>query len=869
MSNYYTSFFRRGDRVYIREITSEGKRNNYSVEYKPKLYFATDDPNCGYATLDGRPLREVEFSSMSNAKEYSKVYDGDLFGFNRYEYACINDLYPDHINYSMDNLRVGFLDIETCSDGGFSTIENPYQQINLIQFMYRGVIYIFGLNLYESYTDKVKFVKCSDEVDLLTKFVKFFRKVDPDIISGWNSSGYDMPMMWARMTHLEMESEFKKMSPFNMIEVYDDIVFGKPQKRVELRGIQHLDYMNLFKKFDQRRFVDYKLNTVAEKVINRGKVKYDGSLSQLYHTDYNKFVEYGLTDVDLLDEMDKTTQHLELVVMLGYKSKTNFEDAFYQVRMWDCTFYDYLKNVKNIQVPFDKHEFKENLDYDEEMLDDVDEKYEGAYVKPPVSGKYKWIMSDDVQSLYPSLMMGWNMSPETYCGKDDINVDYVLTSITPQFTQRLKDDNIAIASNGAKFIRDFKGFIPEVLEGEFNARVSAKNTAKKAKKRCEEIQNILDSNEPHDRDALLVELKTQKMVQSINGILDKALKVRINSAYGAIGNPHFRFYKKDIAEAITLTGQTLLKLIDRDFNAYMNSQLKNSVNKDYIIYQDTDSAYISLEDVVNNFVPKDTPVEKVVEFLDRYHDKYLKPIIDKTTEDMQKTLNVFEYKLKFVRDVIADVGIFLSKKRYVLQVWDVEGVRYKSPELKQMGVETVKSSTPDFCKQKIQHAINLMLNSNNDELIDYLQEVEQEYYKLPPEKMASPRGISNLDKWVKMDKKVGVFSDENEYVDITHESRTPFHVKGAIVFNNLINKFNLTNVYQPFTNGDKIKFVYLKEPNPTKNNGISFDETIPEEFGLKSYIDYELQYEKTLLAPIRAIADVIKWETSREEGAIF
>lgn len=484
---YYTSVFRRGDNVFIREISGKGKRENLKIKYEPTLYFVDKDGDSGYKTLKGEPLKGVKFSSISQAKAYADATDKVIYGYNRWEYACLQQRYSHEIKHDFSELKVVWLDIETESIGHFSSVENPDQPITLIQLLYRGTFYIFGTDIYESYDDKVKYIKCSDEIDLIKKFVHLFRKIDPDILSNWNGSGFDVPMIYSRMKYLDMEDLFKKLSPFNMIDVYEDEVFGKPQLRVDILGVQNLDYMNMVRKFDQRRFINYKLDTVAKEITGKQKVKYVGNLGELRVSNFEQFVAYGIRDVQLLQDIDDSVNLIELLVMLGYKSKTNFEDAFYQVRMWDCTFNDYLI-TQGIQVPY--REF--GTDYITEDYDE-DERYEGAYVKPVVPGKYNWVISDDVQSLYPSIIMAWNMSPETYRGFAQKNVDYFVNQFAQdeEFKNMIKNNNVSVASNGSMFSREKLGFIPDVLNAEFLARVDAKNKAKDAKKEMEKIKKIL------------------------------------------------------------------------------------------------------------------------------------------------------------------------------------------------------------------------------------------------------------------------------------------------------------------------------------------------------------------------------------------
>lgn len=849
---YYVSFFQRGSKVYIREVCSDKSRRNYHVDYKPKIYVKSDEPNTEYKSLNGDELLEIEFSDIKSAKDYISAYQGEVFGYPRNLYACVDELYPYDIEYDFNDLRIGFVDIEVESDTHYSTIANPDQPIILIQLLYKGTYYIFGTDFYESYDNNVKYIRCKNEIDLLKKFVQVFAKFDFDIISGYNSAFYDIPMIYSRMKLLELDDNFKKLSPFNYIDTSEVEVFGKMQLRVEICGIQHLDYIDLVKKFDFTNYVNYKLDTVARTILGEGKVQFDGNLSELYVKDFSKFLEYGKKDVELLQSIEHKQKLIELVVMLGYKSKVNYVDSMMQVRMWDNAFMVFLKYQRKIQVPY-------KIAKDDDGLG-----YEGAYVKQPLAGKYNWVMSDDVASLYPSIIMAYNMSPETYYDKLDKDVKFFVDKFDVKFTRDLIDDNLTCAANGARFTRDVIGFVPEIIQIGFNKRIDAKTAMNDAKSKIAKLEIRL-KEEPQNELEIQIELNIQNQIVSVKSIEQQALKISLNSAYGAIGNVNFRFYQKEIAEGITLTGQVLLKRIEKSSNEILN-KLENTVGNGYVITQDTDSNYIRLDSIVNKFVPKGTPPEQIVEFLDRFHKKNIAPVLEETTNKMQSDMNVFEYKLKFIRDVIADVGIFLAKKRYILQVWDVEGNRYIKPKLKVMGIESIKSSTPEFCKSRINNSINIMLNNTNEELIDYLGVVKSEFMKLPVEDISSPRGINDIEKYTADSIVVDSFGDDEDEESITYKTRTPMHVKAAIFHNKLLMEYDLTKWYQPIENGDKIKYTYLKSPNPIGNNAIAFDGKLPEEFKLHKYVDYEMQYEKTFLNAIKSITTVIGWTTEVDSG---
>lgn len=849
---YYSSFFQKWNRIYIRQINPDGTRTNFNVEYKPKLYLKSENPNCDFKTLYGEDLFEIEFQSIESAKEYAKASQDKMFGYPRFEYACVDDQYPYDIEYKYEDLRVVFVDIEVESDTHYSTIKNPDQPVTLIQLLFNDVYYVFGTEFYESFDNNVKFIRCKDEIDLLKKFVQVFRKFDPDIISGWNSQGYDIPMLHERMNLLGLGDTFKKLSPFNYIDTTEVLVFGKMQLRVDIKGIQHLDMIELIKKFDRKKYENYKLDTVSKAVLKKGKTSYDGKLSDLYVTDYKRFIEYGLTDVQLVKEIEDAKNLIRMVVMVGYMNKANYIDAMSQVRSWDNQIMIYLKHQDKMQVPY--LIAKE----DDDFIEAGDEKFEGAYVFHPKTGRWEWVITDDVQSMHPSIIMAFNISPETYLGNSNKNVEFFLKDCT-QYTRELIDTNATSLANGAMFDNTYEGFLPKIVRRVFNMRNEAKGEYKKYKKLVESLENSGDDS-----------LENKQLIKNYNtevikyDTLQFALKTSIAAVFGFLGNKYSRFYQLDMAEGITLTSQVMLKSGASEIERVVK-ELTNTTEP-VMLYGDTDSLVYSVNSIVGKFIPKGTPKEKIVEFLDRFHkSKIAIPLQDKITE-IQYRMNAKEHSIRFVRDVISDVSILVAKKKYIMSVMDVEGVRYTKPYLKLMGIESVKTSTPQFCRDKIETAIETILYKTNDDLISYLNKTKSEFMKLPVEDISSPRGINDIEKYTTDSVVVDSFGDDEAEESITYKTRTPMHVKASIFHNKLLMEYDLTKWYQPIENGDKIKFTYLKSPNPIGNNAIAFDGKLPEEFKLHKYVDYEMQYEKTFLNAIKGITTVIGWTTEESAG---
>jgi DNA polymerase elongation subunit (family B) len=855
IKSYYTSFFQKWNKIYIRQINPDGTRTNFNVEYKPKLYVKSESPNCEFKTLHGDELFEIEFSTIESAKEYAKASQNEIFGYPRFPYACVDDQYPYEIEYNFDDLRIAFVDIETESDTHYSTIKNPDQPIVLIQVLYKDVFYIFGTDVYENYDNAVKYIRCSDEVDLLKKWVQVMRKFDVDIISGFHSQGYDIPMLYSRMNLIGLGDTFKKLSPFGYIDTTEEMVFGKMELRIDIKGVQHLDILDLVKKFDIQKYENNKLDTIAKAILGKGKIPYDGKLSDLMLTDFPKFLEYGKVDVQLLKEIEDVKNFIKMVVNVAYMDKCNYIDAFSQVRMWDNKIMTYLKHEYKVQVPY--LIAKESNGFEESD----DDKFEGAFVYEPKPDRYEWVISDDVQSMHPSIIMSFNISPETYLGNSKKNVEFFLKDCT-QYTRELIDSNATTLANGAMFDRTYEGFLPKLIRNVFNMRIDAKTEAKKYSKLIQSLEVELNQSP----DSLEIKYKIAECKNKFTNYdtIQNALKVKINSLFGFLGNKYSRFYQLDMAEGITLTSQVMLKV---GVNAVSDTIKEITGTEDLILlYGDTDSGLFSFKSVVDRFVPVGTPKDKIVEFLDKFHKSKIEPRLSKKMTEIQNKMNAREHSIRFVRDVISDVSILLAKKRYIMSVYDKEGVRYSTPDLKIMGVDCVKTSTSQYCRNKIKEAIEKIVYTSNDEFIKFVADTKEEFMNSSVEDISTPRGINDIEKYTVDSLVVDSFGDDEDGESITYKSRTPIHVKASIFHNKLLMEKQLAKWVQPIENGDKIKFTYLKSPNPIGNNAIAFDGKLPEEFDLHKYVDYQMQYEKTFLNPVDKIAKVIGWTTEESAG---
>jgi DNA polymerase elongation subunit (family B) len=629
---------------------------------------------------------------------------------------------------------------------------------------------------------------------------------------------YDVPYICGRLSRVLGERQMKRFSPWGLVTQDEIFVNGRKQIVYDVGGITQLDYLDLYKKFTYTNQESYRLDHIAN--VELGQKKLDHSefdtFKDFYTQNWQKFVEYNIVDVELVDRLEDKMKLIELAITMAYDAKVNYGDVFYQVRMWDNIIYNYLKK-RDIVIPPKERTSK-------------DEKYAGAYVKEPVPGKYDWVVSFDLNSLYPHLIMQYNISPETLLEErhPTVTVDKILNQ---QINFELYKD-YAVCANGAMFRKDVRGFLPELMEKIYKDRTIYKKKMLAAKQEYEKT-----------KDKQLV-----KEIARCNNI-QMARKIQLNSAYGAIGNQYFRYYKLANAEAITLSGQVSIRWIEDKMNAYLNKILKTD-GEDYVIASDTDSIYLNMGPLVETvFKGREKTTQSIVSFLDKVCTVELEKYIEGCYQELATYVNAYDQKMQMKRENIADRGIWTAKKRYILNVWDSEGVRYEEPKLKIMGIEAIKSSTPAPCRKMIKDGLKLMMNGTEDEVIEFIDQCRTKFKSLPPEEIAFPRTASDIRKYQ---------SSSNIYAP-----KTPIHVRGALLFNHHVKEKKLTHKYSLINNGEKVKYLFLKKPNIIQENVISFIQDFPKELGLDKYIDYELQFEKSFLDPLKSILDIIGWNVEK------
>jgi len=833
-SKFYTNVQTVGNSILYRGVT-DGKRTKIKIPYRPTLYEPSKKVT-NFTSLDGTYLQDRKFDSMRDARDYLRQFEGvsgkTIYGQNRFEYAFIGEQHKEMIDWDFDKVSIAIVDIEVGSENGFPDPYEANEPVTAIALRFiGGHMFVFGCGDYEV-KGQERYMKCKDEYHLLKFFLKLWQEKCPDALTGWNTKFFDVPYLVNRMRKVLGEEEAKKLSPWNIISERQAFVMNRKMTVYELVGVGDLDYLELYKWYSPngKSQESYRLDAIAQFELGEGKISYEeyDNLHQLYRLNYKLFIEYNIKDVDLILKLEDKLKLLELALTLAYDTKTNYDDVFAQTRMWDALTYNHLMN-QNIVVP-------------PRVVKDKDAAFEGAFVKDPQVGLHNWVASFDLNSLYPHLMMQYNISPETLIEPEDYTQemrDVLSQGVTVDKLLKKQVDlsaleNVTITPNGQFFRTDMQGFLPKMMEDMYEDRKKFKKMMIQAKKDYEAEK---DDTKKYD---------IEKRIARYNN-LQLAKKVSLNSAYGALGSQYFRFYDLRMALGVTTAGQFSIRWIESKINGYMNSLLKT--DKDYVIASDTDSIYLRLGELVDKFIKDTSDKNKVISFMDKICEEKIQPFIDKSYKELADYVHAYDQKMQMKREALADKGIWTAKKRYIMHVYNNEGVQYTEPDMKVMGLEMIKSSTPAPVREKMKQALQIMMKGSESDMHTFIDTFRTEFKKLNVEDISFPRGINGLKEYAN---KTTIYS-----------KGTPIHVRGALLYNKYLEEKGLSKKYPLIQEGEKIKFTYLKTPNIFKENVVSFPGRLPVEFGLQDCIDYNTQFDKTFLEPIKVILDCMDWTTER------
>lgn len=889
---FYTFCDRVGSRIFHRYVDDKGIRNQEIVSDFPIELFIRS-PKDHARSLYGDKLGKMEFNEISKALEFIKEYDGmtDVFGQTNLVSQFISRTYEGEIEYNFNKFRILNLDIEVRTDGydddedctvrrvfsndsetvtigemkglgsswevwdkynecwynadddeapfyrpgGFPHAERAEYEITTIacKLFGKDKIVTFGIKECKVQKKNRMYVRCADEKALLTEFLNFVRTIDPDIFTGWNIETFDIPYIVNRIKRLHGDEVANRLSPFHAhtkkcLQPYmagDD----KEEPSYRVLGVMTLDYMQAYKKFNPKRQESYSLNYIAQEEVGAEKVdysEYNDSLMELYLKNFDLFVEYNEQDVLLVEKIDDRKQFARLAITTVLMTKSRYQDVMGKVKLWDNLIYNMLL-TESVVIPPAKTHRNEG-------------KIEGAYVKQPTAGKYRCVVSFDFTSLYPTICMMFNMSPETLVVPEQGTIELVekiLKGIDLAEDARLAGR--CMAANGSEYRLDIDGVLPRAMRLVFNKRKAYKDEMKDVKKKKEKY--IKEGGD--DSNILLQYDNKIAMLDAAQG----AMKILANSGYGVCANTAFRYFSRDIAQGITVTGQLILRYTLARVVAWLNERFKT--NRDFVITADTDSMYLALDCVPSQF--KDPAA--MVEELDQFIKAEMEPFIKSVMQELADKMGCPESMMDMKREAISDVGIWRAKKNYILRVWDMEGVRYAKPEIKQMGLESIKAAAfPKYARDAMSEAFTLMLEEGKEkELISLVERFRKDFYNRPLEDISKPIGVSDL----------------KSYSDAEHIFRrgvtVPYNTKAALIHNWLIREKGLTKKVERIRNGNRIRLLDLKKINPVRNSCIAFIGKLPEEFGLHQYIDISSQFDKMYLNPVKSMADIVGWKTEQ------
>jgi len=822
--NFYTNVVQYGSKMLVRGYDENGQFK-HRVDFQPTIYVPSKTPT-DYKTLEGKYVAPLNPGTIRDTRDYIDRYKDvsgfEIYGNNNFVAQYISDNYRGEIIGDTDKIKVFTIDIETATEFGFPNIEQANEEMLLITIQDNKTkdITTWGRKPIGNSGD-VEYRCFESESAMLQDFLVWWQMNCPDVVTGWNINFFDIPYLARRIENLLGESFAKKLSPWDLITQRKVAMKGSEELTYDIQGVAMLDYLDLYKKYTYTTQESYRLDHIAFVELGDKKLDYSeyGSFKDFYEQNWKKFVAYNIHDVQIVDKLEDKMKLIELQLVMAYNAKINYEDVFSQVRMWDAIIYNHLRD-QGIVIPGNSG----NKKWD---------KFEGAYVKDPLVGLHKWVASFDLNSLYPHLIMQYNISPETMLeGRETVNVDYLLERKFD--TSEVKSKGVSMTANGVCYRKDKQGFMPELMEKMYKDRSKYK-------------KQMLGVQQQYEKDKSKKELL--KEISRLNN-LQMAMKIALNSAYGAMGNQYFRYFDLRMAEGITTSGQLSIRWMANKLNEFMNKTLKTT-KKDYVIAIDTDSIYLTLETLVESTCAGKTDEQKI-QFMDKICEEVFQPFIDKGYKELADYMNAFDQKMQMKREVLADKGIWTAKKRYILNVHNSEGVQFAEPKIKVMGLEMVKSSTPAVIRDKLKDSINVILEGDEKKLHRYIEEFRDTFNKLSIEEIAFPRGINGIKEYAAS--------------STIYRKSTPIHVRGALLFNHQLKELNLTHKYQPLKDGDKIKFVYLKTPNRIQEDVISFSQTLPPEFDLHRYIDYEKQFQKVFLDALQIVIEPLKWNVEEQSS---
>ena len=784
-----------------------------------------------YTSLYGDRLSKI----FKFTKDDPNLFESDVPETTR----ILVDTYTDSDIPSEGHVILTY-DIECEMDSGLPDVEKSENELTAIGLHDSATDHYWVLimdkagKMKESKNGNRTVIPFRDERDMCLKYLELYEYINPTIVTGWNIDYFDTPYLYNRIKRILGVKHANRLSPIG------ECFWSPYRKRFFMAGVSYLDYIHLYKIYTFGELDNYRLDTVAMKELGRGKVEYSGNLDDLFKNDIEKFIEYNLVDVELVAGLDKKLQFIDLCKGICTAGHVPYEDFVYSSKYLEGALLCYLKR-KNIVAPNKPADRQERMDA---IRENGEEKFIGAYVKAPIVGKYDWIYDLDLTSLYPSIIMTTNISPETKVAKisnwdaqkfmkgeiDTFNIGE--KTISKENLRKLLDESkYAVSSNGVLYRTDKVGCIPDILNTWFNERVEFRKLEKKY-------------GEEGDKEKYAFYKKRQHVQ-----------KILLNSLYGVLGLPAFRFYDVDNAEAVTLTGQTVIKSTAEMANIKYNKEL-GTTGQDFNIYIDTDSVFFSAVPLLDHRHPNwkqmddkeialkvDAIAGETQDFLNSFYD-----VLAERVFNVNRTKHRFQIKKEFV----SRSGIWIAKKRYAQWIIAENGLPVDRLDVK--GLDVVRSSYPaEFRKFMSEVLIAILRGDSEMTLTDKIYDFKKALSTMSVVSIAKNSAVKELSKYIPKKKDNRAMFQFN--------SGTPAHVKAAIAHNQLLVHFKCPTKHEPMKDGDKIKWVYLKQ-NPYGLDAVGFKgHNDPDEIMdlVKMYIDYDKIFERELLKKLEDFYGALGW----------
>jgi len=793
--------------------------------FRYKKYAYVKNRTGTYISLYGDKLKRINKWDP----EQPELFESDV----NPEIRVLVDNYTDSDEVSLGH-KVMIFDIEVEVTDGFPDVNKAPNKITSIAFNdpLTKEYYCYVLDpTYKLKSNKTEdiIVSFKDEYDLLNAFFKKYIEIQPTILTGWNVEFFDITYLYNRAQQIVGKTVANLLSPIGIV-LWSDFA-----KRYKIAGVSTLDYLALYKKYTFSQRPSYRLDAIGEYEVGEKKVAYEGTLNDLYENDLDKFVQYNLQDVKLVKKIDDKLDFIEIARGLAHLGHVPYEDVFMSSRYLEGAILVYLR--KNDIVAPNKLKRGENVKL---------EKFEGAYVQVPQKGKHDWVYDLDITSMYPSCIMSLNISPETKFGKiegwnpeefldKDNRKTYSIThkeKVLNRYTESelknmLDNEQLSIATNGVMYRTDKTGLLPALLKKWFDERVEYRKLSKKFYEEGDKRRS-----EYFDRRQYL-----QKVV--------------LNSLYGVLGLPAFRFYDLDNAEAVTSTGQSLIKFTKKIANVYYNKELNDT--KDHCIYIDTDSVFYSALPLVSNRFPN-----LDVKNVDKMSKAILK-IVDEVQSYLNNSYNYFakkfcnldEHRFDIKQEVIAKSGLFVTKKRYGLKIINDNGKKVNTLMVK--GLDTVRSSFPTAMRDMLSKLLeDILMDVPKDKLDKFIINFKDSMKLMDFNKIAIPIGVKGIYK----------YHNKEGHVFKSHKLGTPVHVKSALYYNDFLTYYKISKQYSGISNGEKIKWVYLTQ-NPLGINTIAYKgyEDPPQVLDfIRQYINPDKLYRQALHKKIMMLYQALGWD---------